>query len=245
MTRPGTRWLTVATLAAAALAGPRPAPAMCLEDCGSPDGHIGIDDFLALLSQWGEVDTSCDIDGGGVGITDLLHLLGRWGPCLHFIHLHIELEGVFQECERCIYINEEKCTTTPADVVLPFTDHDGDPATPVRFHGTVTIEAVKCDVVSRICLKDEQHTLSDWWDPGTEPYAVLRAGDTDNDDDVDAADLTFLQDQMGLPPQAGGCPWDGTRDADLNCDGIVDEADEALLSGNIGQLGECLPPEGH
>ena len=55
----------------------------CPWDCADGgDGTVSITDFLALLSQWGEVGTPCDIDGGGVGITDFLELLSNWGPCL-------------------------------------------------------------------------------------------------------------------------------------------------------------------
>ncbi len=46
------------------------------------DGEVGIVDFLELLSQWGQVGTSCDFDGGGVGIVDFLALLAHWGPGL-------------------------------------------------------------------------------------------------------------------------------------------------------------------
>ncbi len=54
----------------------------CPWDCGADnDGNVGIVDFLALLAQWGQVGTDCDIDGGGVGITDFLLLLANWGPC--------------------------------------------------------------------------------------------------------------------------------------------------------------------
>ena len=53
----------------------------CSWDCGDNDGTVGIVDFLALLAQWGQVDTSCDFDGGGLGITDCLELLANWGPC--------------------------------------------------------------------------------------------------------------------------------------------------------------------
>ena len=53
----------------------------CLWDCESaPDGSVGINDFLALLAQWG-IPGSCDFDGGGVGINDFLDLLANWGPC--------------------------------------------------------------------------------------------------------------------------------------------------------------------
>ena len=57
-------------------------PPPCPWDCGGDnDGNVGINDFLALLAQWGQVGTDCDIDGGGVGITDFLALLANWGPC--------------------------------------------------------------------------------------------------------------------------------------------------------------------
>jgi hypothetical protein len=56
--------------------------APCPWDCdGSGDGDIGIEDFLAVLGQWGGPG-SCDFDGsGGVGIEDFLKILGVWGPC--------------------------------------------------------------------------------------------------------------------------------------------------------------------
>jgi hypothetical protein len=54
----------------------------CPWDCNLPrDGQVNVSDFLALLSQWGNVGSSCDIDGGGVGVTDFLALLAWWGPC--------------------------------------------------------------------------------------------------------------------------------------------------------------------
>jgi len=53
----------------------------CPWDCGDGDGTVGIVDFLALLAEWGQVDTPCDVDGSGVGITDFLEMLATWGPC--------------------------------------------------------------------------------------------------------------------------------------------------------------------
>ncbi len=53
----------------------------CPWDCGDFDGVVGIVDFLALLAQWGQVDTPCDSSGEGVGIDDFLQLLANWGPC--------------------------------------------------------------------------------------------------------------------------------------------------------------------
>ena len=58
--------------------------ATCLWDCEPvPDGNVGIVDFLALLSEWGQVGTPCDFGAGlpGVGIEEFLELLGMWGPC--------------------------------------------------------------------------------------------------------------------------------------------------------------------
>ncbi len=55
----------------------------CPWDCGDGDGVVGINDFLALLAQWGGIGTSCDLDLGepGVGIEEFLGLLANWGPC--------------------------------------------------------------------------------------------------------------------------------------------------------------------
>ena len=54
----------------------------CPWDCGGDaDANVGIVDFLAVLSQWGQVGTSCDFDGQGTDIVDFLELLANWGPC--------------------------------------------------------------------------------------------------------------------------------------------------------------------
>ncbi len=56
----------------------------CPWDCdGSGDGDIGINDFLAVLGQWGAKGTSCDIGLGapGVGVNEFLAILGLWGSC--------------------------------------------------------------------------------------------------------------------------------------------------------------------
>ncbi|MHC4615033.1 MAG: right-handed parallel beta-helix repeat-containing protein, partial [Planctomycetota bacterium] len=61
----------------------QPSPA-CPADCQTtPDGNVGINDFLKMLAQWGGPG-SCDIDGGGDGVVDVqdfLDLLAFWGPC--------------------------------------------------------------------------------------------------------------------------------------------------------------------
>ncbi|MHC4127356.1 MAG: hypothetical protein ACYSUA_04160 [Planctomycetota bacterium] len=56
----------------------------CPWDCGDPrDGAVGVTDFLALLSQWGETATTCDLGAGGVGVDlgEFVELLSRWGSC--------------------------------------------------------------------------------------------------------------------------------------------------------------------
>jgi hypothetical protein len=54
----------------------------CPWDCGQPaDGNVGVVDFLALLAEWGQVGTPCDVDGGGVSVNDFLDLIANWGPC--------------------------------------------------------------------------------------------------------------------------------------------------------------------
>ena len=66
---------------AVGLSGSPELPGPCPWDCGNNDGNVGIEDFRALLAQWGQVGSSCDIDGAGVGITDFLELLANWGDC--------------------------------------------------------------------------------------------------------------------------------------------------------------------
>ena len=59
-----------------------PEPPPCPWDCQpTPDGNVGINDFLELLGQWGQVGSSCDFSGGGVGINAFLELLANWGLC--------------------------------------------------------------------------------------------------------------------------------------------------------------------
>ena len=69
--------------AMSAMSRPAPAEIPCLWDCEpSPDGTVGINDFLTLLGDWGTIGTSCNhVNPGGVGISDFLALLAAWGPC--------------------------------------------------------------------------------------------------------------------------------------------------------------------
>jgi hypothetical protein len=56
----------------------------CPWDCQtSPDETVGVQDFLAMLAQWGSFGTSCDFGVGapGVGINEFLKILANWGSC--------------------------------------------------------------------------------------------------------------------------------------------------------------------
>ncbi|MDG2292656.1 MAG: M64 family metallopeptidase [Phycisphaerales bacterium] len=48
----------------------------------SGDGHIGVDDLLAIIAAWGSDDAAADLDVDGiVGVDDLLLVIGGWGEC--------------------------------------------------------------------------------------------------------------------------------------------------------------------
>ncbi len=58
-----------------------PEEASCPWDCGDFDDVVDIDDFLALLIQFG-LPGSCDTNqSGAVDVNDLFALLENWGPC--------------------------------------------------------------------------------------------------------------------------------------------------------------------
>ena len=56
----------------------------CPWDCdGSNDGIVGINDFLFVLTEWGNGPSSqADVNHDQiVDISDFLAILGHWGPC--------------------------------------------------------------------------------------------------------------------------------------------------------------------
>jgi hypothetical protein len=58
-----------------------PAADTCPWDCGNDDGEVGINDFLAMLADWGGPGP-CDFDDNDViDVVDFLDLLANWGPC--------------------------------------------------------------------------------------------------------------------------------------------------------------------
>ncbi len=55
----------------------------CPWDCGDANGTVDVVDFLALLAEWGQTSSPCDLGIGapGVGIEEFLDLLAHWGTC--------------------------------------------------------------------------------------------------------------------------------------------------------------------
>ncbi len=155
--------------------------------------------------------------------------------------------GVPDPLSRCIqFVARETVTSACAEEVhtlVDFTPGTGGEATAV-----VTFD-VACGAWDQLCAKDEQHTLYehaalDVTGPtytGAAPL-ILLSGDTDNDSDVDIHDVTWLMYQwsQGSGPAApGGCPFDGTRDADFSNDDILNSTDYLMLSDNWLQWRVC------
>lgn len=141
------------------------------------------------------------------------------------VNVDITLAGVTVDVTRCIHFQTDDCTET--DVDLSFTA--GNYTGPVE---------VPCGNWTMLCVKDEQHTL---WDTATltingvefDATAVtLDGGDTDNDGDVDINDVTWFLYQYSQAAASGGCPWDGTRDADFSNNGLVGTEDYSMLTPN-------------
>jgi hypothetical protein len=155
----------------------------------------------------------------------------------NLVYVDVKLVGVSTAVTRCIHFVLDDCTVV-ADVELDF-DATG------RYQGMVE---VPCGVYTSLCAKDQQHTL---WDStglvvsanganyeATEQHQ-LEGGDTDDDGDVDINDVTFFMAQYGGLAAAGGCPWDGTRDADFSNDGAVGSEDYTFLTANWLSLTDC------
>jgi len=134
-------------------------------------------------------------------------------------------------------------------------DFTGGAAAPgVGAMGTAEFSAICSeDGWLSICAKDEQHTLSDSDSlvpvGGPMPYytsgtLVLRGGDTDNDNDVDINDVTWLLTQFGGLAAGDSCPWVGPRDSDFSLNGAVGGDDYQFISDNWLQFSNCCSPFG-
>jgi len=161
----------------------------------------------------------------------------------NLLDIEVELFGTNVPASRCIMLVMDSCSVV-ADADLSFTDHDASGATPVRAIATVE---VPCGNWTTVCAKDEQHTK---WGATTsvsvsgtkyvaDALVTLRPGDTDNDGDVDINDATLLIATFGFLAADGGCPWDGTRDADFDNSGSVGSEDYSLISGQWLTLSGC------
>ena len=63
-------------------AGSFPGFIPCPEDFVNNDDQVGIEEFLAVLAQWGLSGAAADTDcSGDVGVEDFLAILAHWGPC--------------------------------------------------------------------------------------------------------------------------------------------------------------------
>jgi polyisoprenoid-binding protein YceI len=158
----------------------------------------------------------------------------------NLVDVEVHLVGVDVATSRCIRFELDVCSTA-VDATLSFLP--GGPAV-----ATATIE-VPCGSYAGICAKDEQHTL---W--ATSPLVLsvdgaryeattvlsLQGGDTDDDGDVDIDDVTWLLSQFGSLHAAGGCPWDGTRDADFSDNGAVGSEDYTFLVANWLATSGCV-----
>lgn len=165
------------------------------------------------------------------------------------VHLSIELDQVFVPTTRCIRFVADNCSAV-ADVTLNFVDHDSNPLTPVRAEAPSPANPdpveIPCGAWTKLCAKDEQHTLWDTTlltDSGTYYTAAavldLAGGDTDNQGDVDINDVTWLIFQFGQLHAPGGCPWNGTRDADFSNNGAVGSEDYTFLTQNWLKFTTC------
>jgi hypothetical protein len=158
------------------------------------------------------------------------------------VNVEVVLVGVNMPVTRCIQFVTDDCDEV-FNAELDFVDDDGDPETGVRYVGPVDI---RCGVWTSLCAKDQQHTL---WATTTltlsgptydaDSVLYLSGGDTDDDGDVDIVDVTLVMAQFEELAADGGCPWDGTRDADFDNNGFVGSADYFLLTESWLAETEC------
>lgn len=159
------------------------------------------------------------------------------------VNVTVQLQGS-GPATRCIRFVPNSCGAAVSELV----DFTGFPGT-----GAASIE-LPCGTWTTLCAKDQQHTQwasTTLTNMGTHYEAntllVLKAGDTDNDGDVDINDVTLFLAQYGTLPPTGGCPWDGTRSADFSNNGPVLGEDYSALTANWLTTSACfctMPSEG-
>ncbi len=215
-------------------------------------GYVAITNPYTFDAGTWPVRASAVDDCGNVGTCDFTVTVQ---PYNDVVNVALELEGVHVDpaeapLVRCIKFVARNSVTgvcaAPVHVDVEFW-----PANGTEPYGNMATAAfqVDCGAWDELCAKDEQHTLYETAAlvvVGTQYETMLPllllAGDTDNDSDVDINDVTWLMFQWsgGGLPAAGGCPWDGTRDADFNNSGFAGgTSDYLLLSGNWLSWSTC------
>ncbi|MFO0839493.1 MAG: hypothetical protein U1D55_13335 [Phycisphaerae bacterium] len=164
----------------------------------------------------------------------------------------LRLDSVASTGSRCIRVVPLPggCSSDDVHVSVNF----NSPSVPGVQALNVPID-IPCGAWTAICVKDEQHTL--WFtttitdtgvDYAADNLVTLRSGDTDNDSDVDINDVTWFLFTFGNLAASGGCPWNGTRDADFDLNGAVGAGDYSILSAPANWLKfstcACSPPRG-
>jgi hypothetical protein len=168
------------------------------------------------------------------------------------VELHgVVLGGSQSRCIRFVLKDTSTCNATTISVSVTF---NGGVASPGIGATGLAEFSVACSPTGwlSICGKDEQHTLSDKQLLGTAggpPHytsapLVLLGGDTDNDNDVDINEVTWLLFQYGGAVGVGGCPWDGTRDADFSLNSAIGAEDYLFISENWLKFRNCCSPMG-
>jgi hypothetical protein len=181
----------------------------------------------------------------------------------------IDLPASVVGATRCITLETYDSSCTPIDcreVAVTF----GPDSNSNGFPDALVAYPVPCpSTATRVRAKDEQHTLSDEvlvddTTQGTpnngvlesDMCLVLRAGDGNDDDEVDINDVTYLFSQFGTP-DASLSPCDGAtcvddvnsgagsanRGADFTNNGTADAVDASALNPNFGSNGNpCGAP---
>ena len=182
------------------------------------------------------------------------------------VNATVELVGVpvpepgepnLSRCIKFLACNDtytpSKCAT-PISFDVEFTDTsvNGWAKGTVRFSVDEHERGEDPETWETLCAKDEQHTLDSTLtlsivEPENEYHAdgvlALDGGDTDNDNDVNETDVTNFLAWFGSFAAYGGCPWDGTCDADFSNNGAIMLEDYAFLVENWGPSSSTCPCE--
>jgi len=235
-------------------------PGQC--GCGIPDTDSDLDGVADCIDNCPDDDNPYQEDEDGDGVGDACDgcpfdplktepgLCGCGEPDEVRIWVTLVLESqAAPPVTRCIffraYDGDGYCLGAPWSQLVTFEEVSG-------WNLTATEQLIVPICVLdglHLCAKDQQHTLwdtielyEDEEEPGTyhsDDVLLLCGGDTDNNGSVDMSDVTYLMATWAQAARDGGCPWDGTRDADFNNDGVVNTPDYTFLAGHWGWTSAC------